>query len=429
MNQSALSCISNSDNQSGADSYWETYLDARIKDVPRGKHFIYVTDTHYGGYDVNQVYYTKSTCKSNYLINYVKSRLNIQNVIFGGDCFNEAPSKELASNLLSSYANEFYNLFGKNGVWVQGNHDANSTGKKVNLSGVFEDYIIPDEEVYNRTVKNIEDKIYFDTEGIANLSTLNLSASDMKEATAWFKMHYWYDDTKNKIRYVILETGDNGYAMNKVFGINGNTGEAQFRAVYLQTDFLYKAMKTCPAGYTIVVVGHMFDESHVQYNIGFLYYLYRNKLSQNLSWNRYNVRLSPKILEFLHNLHSGNDTYIYDFSDLKIPNEVLILGGHWHADYNALYQISHIDSNGTPFGEYMEWDNAVVRQTGQPIIVSRNRDAYGNLAMTDWLPWMPQMAQGTITENSFDVVTIKEDKTIAFTRFGAGTDLVLPANK
>ncbi len=87
------------DSPSTVESYEDYgYLDKKIKSVPDGRSFIFVTDTHWD----------YSSRKSNYLISYVKKRLGINKVVFGGDAFGANHTKYEAANTLSSYADEFF---------------------------------------------------------------------------------------------------------------------------------------------------------------------------------------------------------------------------------------------------------------------------------------------------------------------------------
>ena len=410
------------------NSFNGSYLDAQIRKVPKGRHFIFVTDTHFGGYQNDRTYESVSAKNSNYLISYVKQRLGIKCVVFGGDCLDMAPDKYLGAQLLSDYADEFYSAFGKDGIWVQGNHDCNISNQTAGYEGdIIEQFAIPDTEVYKRTVKNIEDKVVFDEEGIANLSCLNLTSAALEEAVAWFKMHYYYDDSKNKIRFVVLETSDGGYTNTKVFGINNYTESASYRIVVLERNFIVNAIKTAPTGYAIVILGHMMHGANLG-AIPTLYYNFRKKTEVRLGWRTSLIEESPNMVTYMNAIADNKDYIDYDFSGVDNNHQVIVLGGHWHSDFVDLNHVTEVIYRNNIRTEVSIWDGSTVVD-GDLLCVSRNRDVYGGRWNQPYgYEYSPVMTAGTITESSFDVVTIKDDGSVEFTRFGPGSDLILPKN-
>ena len=71
----------------------DDYLDAKIASVPKGSSFIFITDTHF----------PRSTRTSTPVLKYVKEKLNINHVIFGGDVVDWNPTKEEAAAVVKEY--------------------------------------------------------------------------------------------------------------------------------------------------------------------------------------------------------------------------------------------------------------------------------------------------------------------------------------
>ena len=399
------------------------YLDSKIREVPDGKHFIFVTDTHWGAYDANKDYLTTSAHKSNLLIQYVRNRLHIDDVAFGGDCLEQAPNKYLAAKLLSDYADEFYSM-NPNGLWVQGNHDANPFGS---TAEEFAAQVIPEDEAYKRTIKNIASRVVFDEEGLDILPQL-FSGADLAAAQYYFKKHYYYDNLESKTRYIVVDTGDNGVGNRNLFGINNNTASGSFRAVYLADKFIATALRTTPAGWTIVVLGHQLEASEMG-RMNAMFYCYRNKLVNKWWWDGGNVQASVNTEAFLNILFNGSTFIEYDFTQCP-ANPILFLGGHFHCDYQYYIQRGSIASGNNPTGNtlvYADSTSLQSRLTDEPIVVWRNRDAYGSrlLPSSPYYAYSPEMTLNTITECSFDVVT-DTGSGFKFTRFGPGSDLEIP---
>lgn len=245
------------DNPSEQTSYGEdNYLEQKIKNVPTsGKKFIFVTDTHW---------YSNQK-RSNYLINYVKKRLGIKKVIFGGDAINSektnpntehgAYAKYLALHELTDYGNEFFACFGNDAIWCEGNHDANYVGfLNAMKDGVsfsdYSKYIIDDTEIFKRTIANVYGA-KFDDIGLAAIDNLPYTTDVKNNIKAFAKMTYYVDDVSAKIRYIVYDTGVNGIAQLVYMASSyGNSTHYFYNS-------LIRFIKTCPDNYDIVVLGHM----------------------------------------------------------------------------------------------------------------------------------------------------------------------------
>ena len=370
-----ISCALNLRAQEVPSYFMENgYLDAKIASVPKGSSFIYITDTHF----------PRSTRKSTPVLKYVKEKLGVQTVVFGGDVVDWNPTKEEAAAVVKEYFDELYALAGKDLIWVHGNHDSNSAAvTKYNYPE--ETSIISDTEVYDMTVANYADQLVFDEELIEAYRTKEgLSDYQREQALAYLRMHYYRDDVRNKIRYIVFDTIDNGPTTRHT--LKGK------KVLSVQLPFIRKAMDTTPKGYSIVLLAHtMGHHKHGIMDGEFHAPLYRE---------------------------------VADFRKTH-DNKVILIGGHQHVD--AALAITCQD-DGTILNE--EPDNKAVIARNEVLTVWVNRDAH-KARMAKWAAGgrdcelkksvSPIMKPGTVTEVSFDVVTLTK-KGVVFTRIGAGED-------
>ena len=350
------------------------YLDAKIKSVPKGSSFIFITDTHF----------PRSTRTSTPVLKYVKEKLDIDNVVFGGDVVDWNPTKEEAAAVVKEYFDELYAIAGSDLIWVHGNHDCNSAAV-TKYKYPEETSIIPDTEVYEMTVANYADQVVFDEELIEKYrKDPNLSDSQREQALAYLKMHYYRDNAKDKIRYVVVETIDNGPTTRHT--LRGK------KVLAAQIPFVRKAMETAPKGYTVVVLAH--TTGHHKHGI--------------------------KAGEF----HSPLYKEVAEYRK-KTGRNVLLVGGHQHVDAALAVK---------PDGENMlnrELDDNAVVSREEVLSIWVNRDAY-KARMAKWAAGgrdcelkksvSPLMKKGTVEEVSFDIITITKKGTVVCTRIGAGSD-------
>ena len=413
------------------------YLEQRIQSVPEGKHSLFITDSHFAdnrnsGHGIN-------------IADYVKKRISASIVSFGGDCVNYVLSEPVSYSKyggaarLTEYASKFFAAFGKEGIWTQGNHDCNSAAHFAE-DAPYNDAVIPDTEAYKRTVRNIEDTVVFDDDGITNVrsaynqiptptgwpSELNV----MDEFVAWMKMHYYYDDKVNKVRYIVLETCDNGYTL--YYTINKITLWLTF-----QIDFVAKALLSVPDGYDVIIHGHLIGS--LGDNVGDAAYIdaaaqkqflsmlncYRRKTSKNLSAAYFGANDEANYPYVKAYWDIIGATHKYDFTNHKGSGRVIVVCGHYHMDLVLAAQNSNsfTEVNPATIDETTFSDDVV-------FLVWRNRDCFATPGHTEKTLYgvTPVMTEGTVSENSFDVMTI-DNNYFYFTRFGANGsqgDLRLP---
>ena len=413
------------------------YLEQRIQSVPEGKHSLFITDSHFAN--------NKNSGHGINIADYVKKRIGASVVSFGGDCVNYVLSHPVSYSKyggaarLTEYASKFFAAFGKDGIWIQGNHDCNAAAVSL-LSAPYNDAIIPDTEAYKRTVRNIEDVVVFDDDGIANVrsaynsmptptgwpSELNV----MDEFVAWMKMHYYYDDDVNKVRYIVLETNDGGYTLYYTI----NSDYSKFWMTF-QIDFVAKALLSVPDGYDVIIHGHMIGalgdnngdaatvQSAAQKQFMIMLNCYRRRASKTLQASHFgaddnNYPYIKAYWDIIGERHS------YNFINHKGSGRVIVVCGHYHMDLVIAAQNgSFTEINPATIDETTFSDDVV-------FLVWRNRDCFTSPGLTERTLYgvAPVMTEGTVSENSFDIMTI-DNNYFYFTRFGANGsqgDLRLP---
>lgn len=411
------------------DDYWKEHIDEKIKNIPAGKSFIAFSDWHF------QMDGNRNSRKTSALIKYIREKTGIKKVLNLGDPIRSEIDRDNVRTMLRVSMEEyFYDIFGKDGLFAVGNHDTNVTRwlnvsrreeapevEGVNGGGAF-NHLVTQDDVYNVSVKHIEDIVNFDEKLIAKLHELtypevgkpdgiHYSSEEIKrQAYVWAKMHYHYDDTENKIRYIVMDTGDCGligfYVLNMLW-------TAIFPVEY---DWLVDTLRSTPEGYDIAVVGHMFatqrpGEGGGSHGIYKILRAFRGK--ERVQFTVKNINDNAKILV-------GDMEKDYDFTDSTFSGTVFTMGGHWHRErcfvwYNDEDGTEHINEPYEPGKKYP--DNAMLN-----ILI--NNDCYEKPADEIDVEMIP----GTVTENTFDIVTLTEDGKIVITKIGAGEDAVYSYN-
>jgi hypothetical protein len=422
-------------------SYADTsYLDGKLRNIPEGKHFIFTTDSHIDYYNVNL------SQRETEIMAYVKAKLNAGCVVFGGDAIGQQDTPYKAAKVLSVYAEDKFNAFGPDFLWCQGNHDANANTNSANR--------ISSEEIYKRTtgVMKRYGKAVFDTEGISIINGLGITTAEMTEAIAWMNLHYYYNDDRNKIRFIVLESGDGSLGLATVYTNHAWDG---YTALIGYITFVANAVKNTPNGYDIVVVIHqMTAENKISSeavaspagSMGNLYGLlaaYKQRTSFKISENTTDVTESgtPILYALMHN-RIGSSGITYDFSE-NTPGRVFMLSGHFHFDDAWVIQNSVNPAYLSRYygKEYGEWDTVL-----NNAILSIQLDRACLYGQSSWVS--PESANhskapnavsfanqdnsaeagtdgervGTVKEVLFDVVTITPDNKVVCTRIGAGSD-------
>lgn len=282
--------------------------------------FVFITDMHY----------TKNENHSFALIKKIRELTNIDKVVFGGDIINahtEAKALELMRN--------FVNTFKENGInayYMLGNHEFNSMGGNADILTLNQVYSIvgkPNELLVDDTHKD------------------------------WY---YVIDNTTQKTRYIVLDTGT-----------NGNIGyiNPESPAVHSvdQRAWILDTLMSTPDGYSVAILGH---------------WLYADGLTASAE------TLESYLAAVKNHTSVTIGSRTWNFADKELT-PMFMLCGHRHRD-------------------------TVVSADAVPVIVTTT-DALGEKKDEEI------RTAGTVTEQAFDVVQIDtENHTIYCTRVGYGAD-------
>ncbi|MBR3967384.1 MAG: leucine-rich repeat protein [Clostridia bacterium] len=409
------------------DSYWLEHINEKLGDIPEGKSFIAYTDTHF------QSSGTRNTRKSASLIKYVKMLTGIDTVINLGDPYSGEPTLEKSKELLDiSMGDYFYDIFGEDGLFTVGNHDSNiTTWTTLDNGDVDEgvdgyyatDYLVPDSYIYDVTVKNIANKknVVFDEAMLSLVDSLDFSAAGSEDSNygvtytpeqmkeefiAWAKMHYYYDDEENGIRYIVINTGS--CSLTEYYTL----GHTMWNNVLpTQYDFIYNALNSVPCDkngeyYDVVFAGHQMasntENSLAQEKIYKILSAFKGGYSVEMTVTHGNKNMQTLI---------GNANKAYDFSEIGYDGTIFTIGGHWHLDLSTYYGTDETYKGSVTYN----YGDAVAEDA--IFFIGVNNDCIETYSSTD-----VSMTRGDYTENCFSVITITPDGEIVLTRFGAGAD-------
>lgn len=421
-------------------SYVDTsYLDRKLQDVPEGKHLIFLTDSHID-YS-NDIGFRQDEIP---IVKYVRDRLGIPNVIFGGDCIGGVKPRYQAAKILSLWAGKMFDSFGSSFLWVMGNHDANDP------NGTQEE-TISDTEIYKRTTRFMKGygKAVFpekllgiieDSNDLVDNSGNPMSESQKEEFKAWAMLNYYYDDDLQKIRYIVLETGDCGNTMHDIFGVSGDSQNSLMTIAYFMLD----AMKSVPADYDLVVVGHWLVNNGAFWKRVFykMCAAYKNKASVNVDFTPltyHHPAVEPIVLKTFDNPGSLSSIPV-DFSSNPGSGRIFVLGGHIHYD-RAMVKAYVSDNDDiiitafplsvspTPQSMVYGANDVLVIVFDRCCAIGRSNTtlstaySYPNDASYTPVEDGGVVRLGTIKEVLFDVVTITDDNRVVVTRFGAEGDV------
>ncbi len=375
----------------------EEYLTAKIKSIPEGKSFIFITDTHNRDGNAEQ---------SPALIGYIRALTNAKKVIMGGDILGREANRYLAVCELKKYINRMTDIAGKDLLMVFGNHDLNTANSPEEL---VEEHRIPYVEMEKALFSHTDERVCEDIS--EKIKYLKCSEEERQEILAFSRLHYYIDDKENKIRYIIVETGNqlefgrNG-CVTKYFDVYNNED------LVMQYDWMYETLMSTPEDYDVVVSGHALTGYCGHTNIwkgplGICKILSGFKTCSKVTVDNPCVNYE-KLAKFY-----AKGPHEYDFTSRKNKSNVVVIAGDTHIDVQAK---ADYDENGnfvsTPYipGEKLN-ETAVIVNTTQP-------DSYRNI----FSERAYKMYKDTITEQCLDVVTICPDGNIKLTRIGAGED-------
>ena len=386
---------------------YDQYIEERIKSIPNGRHFIFVTDTHWPGNEK----------KTNDLIQYVRSRIGDVDVVFGGDVVDANNTPYASANVIKAYFNESVAAYGDRFLPVLGNHDTNQVGTRETTKA---ERFIPYSVLAELFTRHIADRVNLrdESEAIAEKTSDPAVAA---EYDAYFKLNYSIN-LDSGITIIVYNTGATGIFNQEAFGLNGED------EIYLHQKWLYNTLMSVPEGNDVVLIGH-----EATYG----------KADPLNSWNhrsavslvcgfaaKKNVKLyqMPAVMtEKTAPWVPSNSYPAYNFTNAPNSGKVFMMQGHWHHDFVVKVGISS-NQEGVNFTRLTveDWngEDSFDLSSGEIPIVTTICDARGNyingnsggVYTTD--PSDFTMTAGTVTEQAFDVVTMT-DSGVVTTRFGA----------
>ena len=173
-----------------------------------GFSFIFTSDQHW---EVSQR-------KSPLLIKDALHRLNLQNLVLGGDLIDGQPTQESAMAKLAD-AFDAYNL-GNNTFYIQGNHDSNTVGQTA-----YPERHLSNEQIYSVCMRQLADKVVFSDFGLL------------------LRMPYYYDVQNLKTRLIFVDTYIEG-----------------IRIYQSQLDWITATLQSAPSDYKIIIFAHVWCE-------------------------------------------------------------------------------------------------------------------------------------------------------------------------
>jgi len=387
----------------------DQYLDGRIKSIPKGKSFIFFADPHLFKGETRPLTPTNAM-QSPAIIGYIRAMTGIKTVINGGDVVNRASDKYkgLQEHLILN--NEMVAVAGKDYLVVPGNHDLNAVNVKPEGGDVGK-YLISYEETEKKLFSHIDRQCEDEERVKGKLDALGATPEQKKEFLAYTRLHYYVDDDELKMRYIVLDAGNQDGGRNGVVEELFNISHT--KELVLQYDWLYETLMSVPEDYDVAVLSHCFvgyaDNFSITTNILGICKIvsgYRSKTKVTVG----NPLSDNEKLACYY--AAGN--HEYDFTGRKGNGTVVLVGADKHLDVQAK---ADYDENGnfvsSPYipGEKLS-DTAVVVNIVQTDCYSNQSRKYPEINN--------EMTPGTKTEQCFDVVTICPDGNVRFTRIGAG---------
>lgn len=379
------------------DHWFENgYLDKKIKSIPEGKSFIFLADPHVRG---------SNLMKSPAIIGYIREKSDVKKVIVGGDYIHIEKTAALALAEMKDYIGKMRDVAGDDLLVVMGNHDFNNPNNNPNsLVEDFIDKVVRYQDLEDVLMSGVKTRVCEDVK--EKIAYLDCSDDEKEELIHYSRLHYHIDNSEQKIRYIMLNTGAPRIC-NCVFK---NFGISVFNELILQYDWLYETLMSTPEDYDVVISAHQLYFSKTSD-----FYPVVLQMMKMIS----GFRTKSKVT--IQNVLSDNPQvtayypageHDYDFTASKASGKVVIMAADLHWD---VQQMADFDENGDFVSKPYEGEK--ISQSGIVLNVvqtdslgcSRYEKAY-------------EMTEGTNTEQCFDIVTIKPDGSVKLTRIGAGID-------
>lgn len=320
-----------------------------------GPSIIFITDTHW-----------RTPSKANHswdLTSIFASRTGCKNVFYGGDALTQYNTSKEALYQLQNEMYPFITRLGTDFKYIFGNHDANlanvGSGSFTEESSV---YAITYKDIYNSCASHIADEVFYEK------STTTVGEYLYRE-----KLHYYFDDAEEKIRYIVLDTGTRYDQLSQ----GGNVVRLRY-----QYNWLCDVLNNTPSGYVIMLFGHKFTSIDNEKNVTL------TAQAENVT-----VILSAYMSAGTVNISDNDVTCAYNFANGQRCSVIGMVSGDIHMDY--LGKINGINQIVTTCdaADHTTWHDAYDRTIG------------------------------TRGEHAFDVIKIDKNKRVVrLFRIGAGED-------
>lgn len=407
------------------------YIDSKIESIPNAdKRFVFFTDSHWD-HPINGRH-------SPELIQYVRQRKNIPNVIFGGDYIEgqgnsgDIKGKYLAKQIIEDFASKMLCTAGTSYMPVMGNHDTNMGGSLLETYGW--DAFFPYSQIFKTEFSNLHKSAHtqfeFDNERI---DLAQFAGNDYEEFVAYLKLSYYYDDVKYKIRYIVLNTAADEPADGPIHNIFQTGNSAPTTAFYINLPWYYNTLKTVPKDYDVVILSHEminYESTTATLSTREVMLAMGLKTKCNRAIYLSNPSSSPRPDPV--NTWCGFDggTYFnYDFTDANDVGKIIFVCGHVHEDGIAVFsQTTGSTTINTPV---IEWaaDQSVVQADQNTVLTPSGGIPGGHTADEFNGCEIPVIftardktetdMNGTVNEQRFDVFGLTENA-IEITRIGKG---------
>lgn len=408
----------------------DTYLDGIINHAADGKHLLYTTDTHW----------PENAHISQELQQYVRGKINIDRVLFGGDILNRDNTPYIAYQTMSEYFNKCVSAFGSAYLPAFGNHDLNTANTpdadatRMNIGVVAELFTKHlDGFVHFETSKDygavtgnnmltimrtiVDNKIESDPTIPA---TLGMTRDEIVDALLEYnKLHYYVDDDINKTRYVVYNTGaPDNIVISTILGPRNQAEQ------YLQIDWIHNTLMTTPANYDIVLCAHEATLDPRQTLTSYLNTAYEYDIIGQLCCMKkragMNIRIASDAAARINPDWMVNSTSrALDFTDAPDVGKIVLLCGHWHRDYALMaYFFQAATGSGGRYshndfkGVLIDSGDTLNESDGEILIVGTTADKNHT---TNFVPLTG------VDESAIDIVTIGSDQ-IEFKRIGHSWD-------
>ncbi len=198
-------------------------VNAALSKIPNAEAFAFFADAHV----------RESRFSSVHILRSILGNTPVKTVLYGGDTVSAyGDGEEICEDV--RHFNQMYafaDLYP-----ARGNHDI--YGKPYEYADIG--YDLPNDAVYEYIFKDIQHKV----NGIPG------------------KTYYWFDHTDTKVRYIVIDTNEiniTGYHENGIWDQLGVTITTE------QLAWFSDVLMSTPAGYKIIVMGHIPADPHLKY--------------------------------------------------------------------------------------------------------------------------------------------------------------------